>query len=937
MCRSVRWDLLRMLVGALALSLASQVTQAQPPNDDCASATAVTVLPFVGVVDPSLATNEPLDPPQPGCGFGVLPRSVWYELTVPEAGTYQVHNYGSDYGTVLSVFDGSCAGMLEIACDYSPFGPASNPSRSVNSFQAMTAGQTFLILVTEMPNPMIPSPSVTRVGIDKVATLERVAVSSDSDPLGGQFGKVSGPVISKRDQVSFEGHTDGIFAVDAAGVLTTLVASGDPAPLGVGGTFGRLSAPAFNDLGDAYFRAFIEGGAVRSGIFLWSTGLVSAVVLEGDVSPIGIPYTSFGDHVDSSLNGDLVFRAYAPPFDGLYYFAAGSMSLVALEGTADPCAAGETLDMRRQEAHLLTDLVEVVFVDTDGTEGIYLAMPGQPITALACEGDPAPGGGTFDRFAQEFAVDDQSLSSVAFQARITGGPQSRGLFMVSSTYCPMGSPCALAMQGDPAPSGGAFGGFSSRMRPDFTSTGGLVFHAPTTSDDGIYRYEAAGISTIATVGGPCPIGGAGSVDRLGVAVTYDSSTDDAIFEAACSDGTGLMRQAVGAAGSEVASRDDVTAIGNGFEFTEPVANVGDVAFHGRRDAIFTRDCTGIPCGAIDVVAAPQDIVGGLTVTRIDEILHNTLTAAGNRVAFVAETFGPSRRDAILMANPNWNFSVVAVGDPVPGMAQTFGELRFPNTLLGTHVRPSMDQKNVTFVADLAPSLDSGVFLWNSNGMAVVALSGTPAPGGGDFIDFTIPDVRDGYIAFAGTTTAGAQCVYRYEIITALLEEVACAGDPVGAPIGGTIDDFTSPPVVSDYKRVAFRADVTGGASDDCLITTRGPMTVEPVKCIDDPLPIGAEIDNLDALTNTDFNYVDRRLAYYVRTSNVEENVLFFTDVAAGIDSTKVAGYAEQAPGGGRFDLFGFDSDIQVSSNDEFVVFDTHLSGADVGYAIIRGE
>ena len=100
-----------------------------PPNDTCDNATQITTMGF----DPSLplpTLNAGIDPCEAleDCEFNNLgtSRSVWYSFLAPCDGLINLNTNGSDYDTVLSVFDGCgvfngvdnpCGVPTSIACD----------------------------------------------------------------------------------------------------------------------------------------------------------------------------------------------------------------------------------------------------------------------------------------------------------------------------------------------------------------------------------------------------------------------------------------------------------------------------------------------------------------------------------------------------------------------------------------------------------------------------------------------------------------------------------------------------------------------------------------------------------------------------------------------------------------------------------------------------
>jgi photosystem II stability/assembly factor-like uncharacterized protein len=93
---------------------------APPPNDSLAAATEVKLNPdFKDHVSARLATSEQSDPAVP-CGAEGQPqqtKSVWYRLTPPDGGNFEVSTEGSNYDTVVAVYTGGAGSFTPVACD----------------------------------------------------------------------------------------------------------------------------------------------------------------------------------------------------------------------------------------------------------------------------------------------------------------------------------------------------------------------------------------------------------------------------------------------------------------------------------------------------------------------------------------------------------------------------------------------------------------------------------------------------------------------------------------------------------------------------------------------------------------------------------------------------------------------------------------------------
>ncbi|HET9221706.1 MAG TPA: hypothetical protein VFO07_04345, partial [Roseiflexaceae bacterium] len=99
-------------ISELAISL---VAVAPPSNDDIATATAITSLPFTAQQDTRAATASAGDPFCSGQG-----RTVWYKLTAPASERLMIANWGSSYSAILGVYTGTPDALNEVACSLQP-------------------------------------------------------------------------------------------------------------------------------------------------------------------------------------------------------------------------------------------------------------------------------------------------------------------------------------------------------------------------------------------------------------------------------------------------------------------------------------------------------------------------------------------------------------------------------------------------------------------------------------------------------------------------------------------------------------------------------------------------------------------------------------------------------------------------------------------------
>ena len=120
------------------LLLLTSTAIAQPASDDLASATSIAATPFAGFKPDAWAATTAPDEPTPSCiGFGLGEGSLWYRYTATATEELQADTLGSNYDTVLVVWDGAPPAGTEVGCN-----DDSGPLQSVQRFNAV-AGHTY--------------------------------------------------------------------------------------------------------------------------------------------------------------------------------------------------------------------------------------------------------------------------------------------------------------------------------------------------------------------------------------------------------------------------------------------------------------------------------------------------------------------------------------------------------------------------------------------------------------------------------------------------------------------------------------------------------------------------------------------------------------------------------------------------------------------------
>src|SRR5690242_14554542 len=209
----------------------------------------------------------------------------------------------------------------------------------------------------------------------------------------------------------------------------------------------------------------------------------TVVATSGDAAPAGGNYTEFLNTLAVNARGQIAFdaRLGGPSKTGVFVSDQVSTSAIALGGDPDPTAG----NFNFVSTPFITTRGDVIF--NTGT-GIFLNDRKRTV-ALVQNGDAAPGGGAVT--PSQYAANSQGL--IAFAGFITDGLNTEGVFRNDGA-----NTIAIAVDGTPAPGGGTFLFFSS---PVIDDAGRLAFFSGTTGVSayfGIYRVYGQSIATSLT-------------------------------------------------------------------------------------------------------------------------------------------------------------------------------------------------------------------------------------------------------------------------------------------------------------------------------------------------------------------------------------------------------------------------------------------------------
>ena len=341
---------------------------------------------------------------------------------------------------------------------------------------------------------------------------------------GSLYESFDAPAVNDAGDVAFLASytapplVTGLFLIDSGGSDQPVALEASVAPGTSGGTFSGVHDPAINDSSQVAFHAFVSGGSVGEGIFVWEgPGLLSARVLPAQTAPGtgGGAYLSLSNVGSLDSIGAVSFAASITGGTaswGVFVASDSTTTARALSGQSAPgTGGGSYFDFG---APALNDAGDIAFfadylVGPDLFQGLFAIDSVGAGTALALEGQTAPasGGGTYSGSFGNPVLNDAGMG--AFIGSVSGGSTPGGLFRFDA----MGNVTAGALFGDAAPGshGGTFAGFGP---PAIDEAGEITFFASIdggTGGSGIFLVNGlGGVSLVVRSGTPAPGTGGGS-------------------------------------------------------------------------------------------------------------------------------------------------------------------------------------------------------------------------------------------------------------------------------------------------------------------------------------------------------------------------------------------------------------------------------------------
>ena len=337
-----------------------------------------------------------------------------------------------------------------------------------------------------------------------------IAATGDATPAGGNYSPFSFVYVSlnARHEVAFDagvGATTGVFVSDGKTVTTTslgsatnpfitpngdvvfdvndsdtyrsngksiipLVRNGDPAP--GGGTLTPLvGSHATNDNGAITYSAFVNDSTATQGIFR-SDGLETIAIARDDINaPTGGSFTLLANPVINDRGQVAFYSNMTGGTADFGIFRGEGQDLTPVFVTNQTGPGGVTFADFGDPVINSHGLIATTVSLNNGDIGIFVG-DGTDTVTIALQGQPAPKGGNYKgQFIIPTRLNDQG--EVAFDARLTGGTSSSGIFRGDGKRT---TPIALA--GTNAP--GTTGTFASFRDFQLLNDGRVAFIAALT-------------------------------------------------------------------------------------------------------------------------------------------------------------------------------------------------------------------------------------------------------------------------------------------------------------------------------------------------------------------------------------------------------------------------------------------------------------------------
>jgi hypothetical protein len=349
------------------------------------------------------------------------------------------------------------------------------------------------------------------------------------------------------------------------GSLQKVAQLGSAAPSG--GNYNDFSYAFINASGQVEFLAGLSGSST-SGIFVGNPGSIQVAALQGTAAPAGGNYSTFGTAPSLNDSGAIAFQASltSGSSSGIFTGTPGSMQAVALNGGPAPGGGTYSSVTSNPTLNASGQVAFAAWVNAGANQGIFVGAPGS-VQAAAMSGNAAPAGGNYNNFLGNSVLN--AAGQVAFLSNLTGGSSSQGIFVGA-----VGAIQVAALQGNVAPAGGNYSDFINT--PVLNHFGQVAFYSNLTggsSTSGIFVGAPGAIHAVALQGLPAPAGNGATFSGFNINNYIELNAHGQVVFLGNLTGTGVTSandQALYVASPggvvEVVRKGDLIDVGNGSGF-----------------------------------------------------------------------------------------------------------------------------------------------------------------------------------------------------------------------------------------------------------------------------------------------------------------------------------------------------------------------------------
>src|ERR1700752_3877535 len=239
-------------------------------------------------------------------------------------------------------------------------------------------------------------------------------------------GSVANPYITPNGDVVFDDDDLNTYRSNGKSIIP-LVQTGDPAP--GGGTLSPSGDPrATNDHGAIAYGAFVSDSTATQGVFRSDGAQTVAIARDDSSVPTGGSFTVLGNSVLNDHGQVAFYSVMTGGTADFGIFRGEGQELTPVFVSNQIAPGGATFaDFGNPVINNHGQVATTAFLNNNTSDTGIFVGDGKDTVTIAIQGQPAPKGGSYNgQFLAPTRLNDQG--EVAFDARLTGGTSSTGIF-----------------------------------------------------------------------------------------------------------------------------------------------------------------------------------------------------------------------------------------------------------------------------------------------------------------------------------------------------------------------------------------------------------------------------------------------------------------------------------------------------------------------------